>query len=457
MTKQDGAQSRQMKICLFMCGNTSSYHAAGWRLPGAYADLGSNFQRWVQLAQKMESAKFDMLFVADVIGPMEFNNPNREVFARSGSADRLDPPTLLAGLAAVTSRIGLAATVATSYSQPYNVARQMASLDLISGGRAGWNVVTGVFAEDAAQYGGQCGSVYGEKHDRYEQGEEFVDVVAALWGSVESGAYLRNQKTGIYADPGKVHLINHTGKYYEVKGPLSVDASPQGRPILIQAGQSDAGRALAARIADVIFTAQSSFELAQAYYIDVKKRVVAFGRDPDSVKILPGFMPIIGRTPEEADEKEAALAALLDPILSFGKIQMWLRQIGFNESQLDGPFPELPAAATARAINFATEAKRDNLTLRQVLTRAVVSQGHFMIKGTIIQVADTLEHWFKNQAADGFNLLCPSVPSSLDDFIELILPELRRRGLFRTDYEGPTLRENLGLSVRPIPRRANPA
>lgn len=437
----------QMKLSVYMMGGNSSYRMGGWRHPGSYADLGSNFARWIEVAQKIESAKFDMMFVADIIGPMDFGKP--DVFARSPYGDRFDPVTLLGGLSAVTECLGLAATVATTYTQPYDVARRIASLDLMSGGRAGWNVVTGVLSDDAALYGDS----YEARGSRYARGEEFVDIVTALWDSVKPNAYPRNKETGIYADVGKVHSINHEGPFYAVKGALSVTPSPQGRPVIIQAGQSEDGRALAARVAEVIFTAHSSFDLAKAYYVDIKNRAVHFGRSPDHVKVLPGVVPIVGRTSAEADEKEAFLNSLIDPEVVMGNVINMFESSGLSQYSLDGPVPDLPATAPGRAANFVAIARKENLTLRQALVRVSTTNAHWAIKGSPTEIADQLQFWFQNGACDGFNLLCPAMPSALDDFITLVLPELRRRGLFRSEYEASILRQNLGVPCAPIPQR----
>lgn len=439
--------SKKMKLCVYMMGGNSSYRMGGWRAPGSYADIGSNFARWVDIAQKLERAKFDMMFIADIIGPMGFDKP--EVFARSPYGDRFDPVTLLGGLAAATRRLGLAATVPTAYAKPYDVARRIASLDLMSGGRAAWNVVTGQIPEDAALFG----MPYETRVDRYAQGEEFVDIVTALWSSIDAKAYPRDKATGIYADVTKVRAVEYEGKHYTVHGAFSVTPSAQGRPVLIQAGQSEDGRALAARVAEVVFTVQVSFELAKAYYRDLKARAAAFGRSPDHVKILPGVVPIVGQTRAEADAKEAFLDELIDPTLAASSVMKLLKSTGLPDTALDGPIPDLPPTADGRAHNFVALARKENLTLRQAIVRISATNAHWTIKGTAVEVVDQLEHWFRNGACDGFNLLCPTMPPALDDFIDLVLPELRRRSLFRTEYEGATLRENLGVPMTLIPRR----
>jgi FMN-dependent oxidoreductase (nitrilotriacetate monooxygenase family) len=446
-----------MKLSSFAAG-TGNYHVAGWRHPQSYTDTTTNFDRWIAHARKLEHAKFDMLFIADSIGPSFFHEPP-EIFARSPLADRFEPVTWLAGLATVTQHIGLAATVTTSYTQPYDVARQMASLDMMSRGRAGWNIVTGADAHDAAQYGD---TAYERIADRYARGEEFVDVVLALWNSVQPDAFPRNKASGLYADPGRIHAINHKGRYYSVKGPLSIGPSPQGRPVLVQAGQSAEGRALTSRVAEVVFTAWGTFDLAKKYYDDIKGRAAALNRNPDGIKILPGVRITVGRSEAEAHEKEDYINSLIDLVPSMARLNMSLadgsRGIDVSRFPLDEPFPEMPPGAVlkGRAANLIEMARREKLTLRQVLIRSSNSNLHFTVKGTAAQIVDQMEHWFKNGACDGFNILGGYMPGTIDDIIALVLPELRRRGLFRTAYEGRTLRENLGIPLDPIPARAGP-
>ena len=452
------ASSRQMKLSAFASG-TGNYHVAGWRHPDSYVDTTSNFQRWIEHARKLEAAKFDMMFIADSASPT-FYDEDPELFARTPLADRFEPITWLSALATVTTHLGLAATLATSYKPPYDVARQMASLDLLSGGRAAWNIVTGVDAGDASQYGDEEFIKLGK---RYERGEEFTDVVLALWNSIEPDAYLRDKQSGIYADPTKIHQINHKGKYYSVRGPLSVGPSPQGRPILVQAGQSEEGRALASRVAEVIFTAWSAFDMAKKYYDDIKSRAAARSRNPAGIKILPGVRISVGRTEAEANEKEDYLNSLIDLKPALARLMMGLcdgnRGIDLTKYDLDKPFPELPpdVALSGRSANHIAVAIREQLTLREVLIRSSNSNMHFTVKGTPSHVVDQLEYWFKNGAADGFNILGGYIPGSFDDIIELVLPELRRRGLFRTEYAGTTLRENLGVPLDPVPTQTSAA
>jgi FMN-dependent oxidoreductase (nitrilotriacetate monooxygenase family) len=435
-----------MRLSAFCQGN-GSYHQAGWRHPDARPEHGTSYAAWVETARKMEAAKFDMMFVADIISPPDAEQP--DIFPYNGAADRLEPMTWLAGLAAHTTCLGLAGTIATSYRPPYDVARELASLDVISGGRAAWNIVTGIAPEDATQYADQ---IFPPQAERYQKGEEFVDVVLKLWASVEAGAFRRDKASGVYTDSDKVHLIRHAGRFFNVRGPLGIEPSPQGRPVLAQAGQSEEGRRLAARVGEVIFTAQSEFAAAKAYYDDIRARASAFGRDPDHLKILPGCMVIVGDSRAEADEKWAELNALVDLRPARTRLQMALKFVDLADLPLDAPFPEMPPEAViSRGMNHVEAARREGLTLREVLIRSSASNAHFVVRGTAGDIVDQMDAWFAGGACDGFNLMPAVMPASLDDFIAKVLPELRRRGLFRTDYEGTTLRANLGLPMDPIP------
>lgn len=423
------------------------YHAAGWRMPSAYPDLQS-IETWVEVARKCEDAKFDALFVADTASASGFNQP--ESFPRTSRPVSLHPVPLLGALAMATTNIGLAATISTTYTEPYDVARQLSSLDLISHGRVGWNIVTSATPDDAVQFGGS----YPDPAQRYARAEEYVDVLARLWENVEPDAFPRDKKSGIFTDVEKFRAIDFEGEYYQVQGPLSAEASPQGRPVLVQAGQSVPGRALASRTADLIFTAQNAYEPAHEFYTDIKAQAAAWGRDPQTVKIIPGLVAIVGESRAEAEDKAAELDSLIDPVVGLTRLNYWLHGIDLREYDLDGPFPDLPASATtSRGSNYVEMAKRENLTLRQVMQRAMASNAHFAVTGTASEVVDQMEHWFTHEAADGFNVQASTAPASLDDFIRLVLPELRRRGLFRTEYEGNTLRANLGVPLAPVPRR----
>ena len=439
------APNGKMKFAVFLMAD-SNYHIAGWRHPDSYVDAGSNFQRWIEFAQTMERGKLDMLFIADVIGVPGTKNP--ENLSHTPSIDKFEPFTLLAALSTVTRRIGLVATAATAYNEPYNVARTLASLDHLTGGRAGWNLVTGGSYEDAANFSRESHAAHG---DRYERGEEFVDVVRGLWSSYDRDAFPRDKASGRYFDPGKLHVLNHVGKHFSVKGPLSVARPPQGYPVIVQAGTSEPARQLSARVADVVFTAQSSIDDAKAFYADVKGRLQQYGRHPDDLKIMPGVAMYIGRSQQEAEDKVEQLNALIPTHVALARLSRMLGGVDLSGYALDEPMPELQgnAARMSTPRNYVRLARRENLTLRQVAMRSAVAKDHWALVGTPQRIADQLEEWFVEKAADGFNLLPPHVPAAINDFVDLVVPELQRRGLFRTEYEGATLRENLGVPFPP--------
>jgi FMN-dependent oxidoreductase (nitrilotriacetate monooxygenase family) len=430
-----------MKFAIFLMAD-SNYHIAGWRHPDAYVDAGSNFQRWIEFARTMERGKLDMLFVADVIGVPGVKDS--ESLSYTPTVDKFEPFTLLAALSSVTRHIGLVATSATAYNEPYFVARTLASLDHLSGGRVGWNLVTGGNPEDAANFSQAAHAAHG---DRYERGEEFADVVRGLWGSYDADAFPRDKASGRYVDPAKVHVLNHAGKYFSVKGPLSVSRPPQGYPVIVQAGTSEPARKLSARVADVIFTAQSSIDDAKAFYADVKGRLQRYGRHPDDLKIMPGVAMYIGRSQQEAEDKYADLNALIPTQVALSRLSRMLGGVDLSGYALDEPMPDVEgnAARMSTPQNYVRLARRENLTLRQVAMRSAAGKDHWTLVGTPSQIVDQLEHWFTEQAADGFNLLPPCVPTAIDEFVDLVVPELQRRGLFRTEYEGAMLRQNLGV------------
>jgi FMN-dependent oxidoreductase (nitrilotriacetate monooxygenase family) len=438
-------RSRQMKFAVFMMMD-GNYHLAGWRLPGAHADAGQNVAHWIEFARILERGKLDMLFIADNISPQGVDH--RESMSKTARAMGFEPFTLLAALSSVTSRLGLAATAATTWNEPYTVARMFASLDHLSGGRAGWNLVTGRNPEDAKNFSRDEHMPYA---DRYARAEEFVDVVKGLWDSYEDDALLRDKSSGAFFDPDKMHLLNHKGARFAVKGPLSVSRPPQGHPVVVQAGESEPARELSARVADVVFTAQASLAAAQAFYADVKGRLAKFGRSPDSLKILPGVNIYVGATAAQAEEKFQELQSLVPPMYALRQLSLLLGGVDLSRYDLDGPMPQIEGNVTrANPHHFLAFADDKSLTLREVALRASAAKAHWIVKGSAQDVADQLQEWFDNGAADGFNLLPPDVPGTLTDFTELVVPELRRRGLFRSEYEGRTLRENLGL-----PRPAN--
>ena len=435
---------RQIKLGAF-CGG--SYHQAGWRHPQSQAGFAPDIASWVELAKKLEAAKFDILFVADTASPSNAENP--DVFRYLAAGDNLEPMTLLSAISQHTTHIGLGGTIATSYRPPYDAAREVLSLDVISGGRAGWNIVTGISPDDAAQYADQN---FPPLDERYARGDEFVDVVLKLWGSVEPGAYLRDKQGGIYKDLDKIRMIDHAGKYYKVRGPLKGVPSPQGRPLLIQAGQSPDGRAMASRVAEAIFTAQSTFEQSKAFRDDIRARAAAWGRDPDHVKVLPGALVLVGETRQEAEDKWAELQSLIDLNAARASLELALKGFDLSPYDLDAPFPDVPAeSVVSRGANHVEAARREGLSLRQVLIRSSGSNAHFACIGSVTDVADQLQHWFEDGACDGFNFLPAINPYSFGEVIDKVVPELRRRGLVRTEYEGTTLREHLGIPAAPLP------
>lgn len=435
---------RQMRLGAF-CGG--SYHQAGWRHPDADPGFASDINKWIALARKLEAAKFDMIFVADTASPSDAENP--EVFRYAAAGDNLEPMTLLAALSAHTTHIGLAATIATSYRPPYDAAREVLSLDAISGGRAGWNIVTGISPDDATQYADQQ---FPPLDERYAKGDEFVDVVLKLWGSLEPGAYPHDKESGIYKDLDKIRMIRHAGKYYQVRGPLKGVPSPQGRPLLIQAGQSPEGRAMASRVAEAIFTAQSTFEQSKAFRDDIRARAAAWGRNPDNVKVMPGAVILVGESRQEAEDKWAELQGLIDLRAAQARLQLALKSFDLTGYDLDAPFPDVPPeSVVSRGRNHVEAAKREGLTLRQVLIRSSGSNAHLAAVGTVKDVVDQLEYWFEGEACDGFNCMPAVNPVSLEAVIDKIVPELQRRGLFRTEYKGKTLRENFGVPAENLP------
>ncbi|KQV84419.1 LLM class flavin-dependent oxidoreductase [Rhizobium sp. Root1220] len=430
----------------------TGHHIAAWRHPDAQADAGSNFAHYVELAQLAERGKFDLIFMADGVGTR-----GTDIDALSRTATRyvaqFEPITLLSALAAVTRNIGFVATASTSYNEPYHIARKFASLDHISGGRAGWNLVTSSSEHEAHNFGRDEHYAHGE---RYERAEEFADVVTGLWNTWEEGAFPRDKQKGLYFDPAKQHVLNHKGTFFKVRGPLNVARSPQGQPVLVQAGSSEPGKELAARTAEVVFTAHQTFEDARAFYADLKGRFGKYGRDPEDLKVMPGIFPVVGRTTAEAEEKFEEIQELIHPVVGLSLLSGMTGGVDLSTYPIDGPVPALPEtnASKSRQRLLLDLAYRENLTIRQLYLRIAGARGHRQIVGTPAQIVDEMQHWFIGGAADGFNVMPAHLPAGLRDFVDLVLPELRRRGLFRTEYEGKTLRQNLGLRVPQHPATA---
>lgn len=428
----------QIKLGLSM--RYLGYHAAAWRHPDADPGGASKFSHFLRVAQTAEAAKFDMVFLADGIGIRAKDEPPGAL-CQSAQTAELEPLTLLSALAPMTRHIGLTSTASTTYNEPFHIARKFASIDQISGGRAAWNIVTSWSDAEARNFNR-------EKHldyvTRYERAAEFVAVVKGLWDSWDADALVHDKATGRFFDPAKLHTLDHQGKHFKVRGPLSVARSPQLRPVLVQAGASEAGLEIAAENAEVVYSAPHDVDTARAYYNDVKSRLTKYGRTPDMLKVMPGMTLFIGATEAEAREKYDLLNALVPPEL--GLSYLYGQMGDLSAYPLDGPVPEPndPAVASI-AKNLLTLARRDNLSIRQLYTTISAGFGSRIMIGTPKQIVDEMEAWVDAGAADGFNICPPILPLGLDDFVAMVIPELTRRGMFRTEYEGRTLRENLGL------------
>jgi FMN-dependent oxidoreductase (nitrilotriacetate monooxygenase family) len=434
--------SKQLRLGAFM--RPVGIHTAWWRDPDSFPDANSNLGHLVRFAQTLERGKFDAFFMADHLAVL---NMPMQALKRSATVASLDPLTLLPALAMVTKRIGLIATASTTYNEPFHIARKFASLDHISGGRAGWNLVTSGNPDEAFNFGRD---EHMEHDTRYRRAREFFDVVTGLWDSWADDAFLRDKESGVFFDPGKMHVLAHEGEWLKVRGPLNVARPPQGWPVIVQAGASEAGRQIAAETAEVIFGSSSTLPEAKAFYADVKGRMRRVGRDPDHLKVLPGAFVVIGDTLEEARAKKARLDGLVHPESGLPNLSM---RLGTDVSgyDLDGPLPEIPEtnASQSGRQKLVDLARENNLTIRQ-LAQFVGSYGGLAMVGTPKTIADEMEQWLHEEGCDGFNIMFSTVPAGLDAFVDRLVPELQRRGLFRRDYEGATLRENLGL-----PRPAN--
>ncbi len=447
MTKR----SDQIKLGAFLL--FTGHHVAAWRHKDA--SIGVHFENYIELAQLAEAAKFDTIFFADGVGVRLKDIDAASRKAHSGVYP-FEPITLLSALSAVTKNIGLIATASTSYSDPFNLARQFSSLDHLSGGRAGWNLVTSSDPDAAFNFGHETHILHA---DRYDRAEEFADVVLGLWDSWEDDAFPRDREAGIYFDKNKLHILDHKGKHFKVRGPLNTPRTPQGHPVVVQAGASEPGKELAARTAEAIFAAQITLEEAVGFYADVKGRMAKYGRDQDELKIMPGIFPVVAPSQAEAEDKFAQLQDLIQPIVGLNMLASLSDGLDLSQYDIDGPLPDaVPEtnAGKSRQSLLLDLARRENLTIRQLYLRIAGARGHWQVVGTPQHIADQLEERFEARGADGFNVMAPIMPGGLKDFIDLVVPELRRRGLFRTEYEGATLRENLGLK-RPANRFADAA
>jgi FMN-dependent oxidoreductase (nitrilotriacetate monooxygenase family) len=433
----------QLHLNAFLMAN--GHHEAAWRHPDTNPRQALTLRHYANLARIAERGKLDSLFLAD--GVALWGN------VRYNSHSRFEPLTLLSALAATTERIGLIATASTTYNEPYHLARKFASLDHLSGGRAGWNIVTSAGEDEARNFNR---SARPDHEVRYERATEFVEVAKALWDSWEDNALLIDKQTGIFADTDRIHTIDHVGKHFQVRGPLNTPRPVQGHPLLVQAGSSETGKEYAARYAEAVFTAQQTLDEGKAFYDDVKARLARYGRTPDQIKILPGISPIIGRTEAEAHDREALLNSLITPDYGLAQLSQLLDH-DLTSYPLDGPLPDVGThteGAQSRFDLVTGLARRENLTIRQLIERLAGGRGHRVFAGTPEQIADQIEYWFTGGAADGFNIMPPTLPGGLTDFVDLVVPELQRRGLFRTEYAGTTLREHYGLA-RPTHQHIN--
>lgn len=428
---------RQLRLGAFM--RPVSIHTGAWRYPGSFPDANFNFEHLKRFIQKLEYGKFDAFFMADHLAVL---NMPIDALKRSHTVTSFEPFTLLSALAGVTSHIGLVATASTTFDEPYHIARRFASLDHISGGRAGWNIVTTSNPDAALNFGLED---HVEHDERYKRAREFYDVVTGLWDSFADDAFVRDVENGLYFDPSKMHVLNHKGKYLSVRGPLNIARPVQGWPVIVQAGASEAGKQLAAETAEAVFTGGGSLADGQKLYADIKGRMDRLGRDRDHLKILPGAFVVVGDTLEEAKETRARLDSLVhyDSAIASLSVILGIDASGFDP---DGPLPAIPETNASKSgrERLVAYAAKTNSTVRQLAQR-VGGYGGLSFVGTPVSIADEMEKWLTTYGCDGFNIMFPFLPEGLDGFVDRVVPELQRRGIFRKDYEGRTLRENLGL------------
>ncbi|WP_158742947.1 LLM class flavin-dependent oxidoreductase [Acidisphaera sp. L21] len=432
-------------MSLFTIPNLGGAHLGGWRHPAAYANTVMNLDQAIEVAKLAERGKFDGVFLADGNGVRDMDKP--ALFAANHPSARpgvFDPVVLMTALATHTTRLGLVSTATTTFDEPFHIARRFASLDHISHGRAGWNLVTASNPGDALNFNH---SEFVSREDRYGRAEEFIEVVRGLWDSWAEDAFVQDQGAGQYLDPARVRKLNHQGKYFRVAGPLNVPRTPQGHPVVFMAGQSARGKDLAARQADAMFGAGDSKESCQADYADIKSRMVRLGRNPDTLRFIPGVSIFVAETSGEADDLYGELNELISPALGVAYLSKIVTR-DLTEFPVDGPLPEVPdtviGGSSVRSFVLKM-ARRENLTIRQTYQRVVPGFGSPVIKGNPAQVADALEDWYAGKACDGFMISNPIMPVALRNVVDLVVPELQRRGLFRKEYDGPTLRDHMGL------------
>jgi FMN-dependent oxidoreductase (nitrilotriacetate monooxygenase family) len=444
-------RKEQMRLGVFLL--TGGHHAAAWRLPET--PVFNRVEDYINVAKIAERAKLDMLFFADTVSSRLANMKAASRSANNFAAQMFEPLTLLSVLSQHTKYIGLTATASTMYYEPYNLARLFNSLDLISGGRAGWNIVT-TAEEEAAQ---NFGKEWLEHDDRYKVAEEFVEVVRGLWDSWEDDAFVRDRQSGQYFDPAKVHYLNHEGKYFKSRGPMNLPRSPQGQPVLVQAGSSGVGKDLAARVGEVVFTAQHTLGDRQTFYKDLKARAKGFGRDPGDVLIMPGVSPIVANSASEGKAKLARINALIDAETALSTLGAFMVNVDLRKFALDEPLPEIPETKgnQSRQALALQMARRENMTLRELALWFAGTRGHWMPIGTAAEIADQMEECFDAYGCDGYNIMPVAFPGVFEDFCTQVVPELQRRGRFRKDYEGTTLRDHLGLKRPAFNRHRQPA
>jgi len=441
-----------MKLGAFF--HPTGHHVAAWLHPDAQIDAGTNIQHYLELAKMAERSRFDFIFLADACA------------TRSGNLSALkrwpqymayfEPLTLLSAMAVVTDHIGLIATATTSYNEPYHIARKYGSLDHISGGRAGWNVVTSGNQTEAFNFGRES---HFEHEDRYRRAKEFVEVVKGLWDSWDDDAFTRNRECQVYFDPAKLHSLNHKGDYFAVRGPLNLARPPQGHPILVQAGASDTGMEFAAEIAEVVFSVAPSLKKAKEFYKNLKSRMAKYGRAHSDLKIMPGLNPVVGSSAQEAEDKHQELQARIHPDVGKELLSAALGGFDLSNYDVDGPLPEVPETTNGvqSYLTYVLDmARSENLTIRDLYLRYGGARGNRTIKGTAAQIADEMEEWFVEYAVDGFLIQPAYLPGGFEEFNSTVVPELQRRCLFRTEYEGKTLRESLQLT-RPASRYSAPS
>jgi FMN-dependent oxidoreductase (nitrilotriacetate monooxygenase family) len=434
---------RRLKLGAFF--HPTGHHVAAWLAEGSQIDAGTNFEHYVGLARTAERAKFDLVFLADAIATRDGNIEGLSRWPQYMAY--FEPLTLLSALAAVTKNIGLVCTATTSYNEPYHIARKFASLDHISHGRVGWNVVTSSNASEAFNFGRDAHFGHSE---RYERAAEFVTIVKKLWDSYDDDAFVRDRSTGRYFEPSKLHFLRHRGKHFSVRGPLNVARPPQGYPVLFQASASDTGKELAARIAEVVFTPLHDLDRGQAFYKEIKDDAGRYGRSWDDVIIMPGLNPIVGKTQKDAIEKQRYFQSLIHPDVGKELLSNALGGIDLSNIEIDEPLPDHIISPEDRKTNprFSYLFK-EKLTVRQMYQKYGGARGQRTLVGTANEIADQMEQWFVGRAVDGYLIQPPHLPAGLDEFIDQVIPVLQERGLFRTEYEGTTLRENLGLKRPP--------